>query len=300
MKLFLIRSHINAIFVFSAFLICSSCAVVLEIKDKIPGYNCGDGILDEYEECDGEELGANSCITNGFLNGQLSCNNDCTLNTDLCGSSENCGNGLIDSGEDCDGGNVGDLSCATFGFPEGQVSCNTDCTINRELCKFASTCGNSLIDANETCDSTAVGINSCISLGYEGGDLSCADTCEDFDFSACTIGEGDVGASCKTTADCSILDSVPSLIADCINLLDVMVMGQPQTVYIPGGYCTATCDLGSDMCGDVGDCVDGSFFELEPSCLLRCIVSTECRIGYNCQDLGTGDGKRYCFPPLGK
>jgi len=48
---------------------------------------CGDGIRDGSEECDGSDLGGQTCasVTAGFVQGgTLSCNPDCTLNEDDC------------------------------------------------------------------------------------------------------------------------------------------------------------------------------------------------------------------------
>lgn len=52
---------------------------------------CGDGIQQStHEMCDGTDLGFMTCKTQGFSSGEVSCNNDCTVNTDLC-ECESCG-----------------------------------------------------------------------------------------------------------------------------------------------------------------------------------------------------------------
>jgi hypothetical protein len=49
------------------------------------GAGCGDGVLREGAElCDGDDLGERSCQTLGFSTGQLSCREDCTLDTSGC------------------------------------------------------------------------------------------------------------------------------------------------------------------------------------------------------------------------
>lgn len=61
---------------------------------------CGNNILEINEECDGPDLGENSCTTLGLPeNNMLFCNRDCTFNTTKCG---NCGNCILDSDEECD------------------------------------------------------------------------------------------------------------------------------------------------------------------------------------------------------
>jgi len=61
---------------------------------------CGNGKIEEGEECDGDALGSGSCKTFGFNGGgTLSCDPDtCRYNTEMCrlgsdGNSSNGGNG---------------------------------------------------------------------------------------------------------------------------------------------------------------------------------------------------------------
>ena len=45
---------------------------------------CGDGVQQEGEMCDGEDLGLNDCQSLGYLDGMLACRRDCTLDESLC------------------------------------------------------------------------------------------------------------------------------------------------------------------------------------------------------------------------
>lgn len=45
---------------------------------------CGNNSAEWNEDCDGEEIGMGTCITEGFNSGSLSCNEDCTYNTEEC------------------------------------------------------------------------------------------------------------------------------------------------------------------------------------------------------------------------
>ncbi|HKU42400.1 MAG TPA: CAP domain-containing protein [Polyangiales bacterium] len=45
---------------------------------------CGDGVRSGSEQCDGSDLGGNTCTGVGFNGGALSCAADCTLNTAQC------------------------------------------------------------------------------------------------------------------------------------------------------------------------------------------------------------------------
>jgi hypothetical protein len=45
---------------------------------------CGNGIQEPGEQCDGADLGGQTCISLGFISGTLSCNLGCTFNTSGC------------------------------------------------------------------------------------------------------------------------------------------------------------------------------------------------------------------------
>ena len=47
-------------------------------------YVCGDGVKEEFEPCDGEEFGDNTCGTEGFLGGEIACSSTCELDTSAC------------------------------------------------------------------------------------------------------------------------------------------------------------------------------------------------------------------------
>lgn len=83
-----------------------------------PAKLCGNGKLDEGEICDGNFIGAFegaplncSFVTNRPSEGSLSCNEDCTLNTNAC--IPLCGNGKLDPKEECDAGNPSTSSYCT-------------------------------------------------------------------------------------------------------------------------------------------------------------------------------------------
>ncbi|MBZ9571774.1 hypothetical protein KJA15_00310 [Patescibacteria group bacterium] len=48
--------------------------------------NCGNGILETGEQCDGSAFGGETCVSRGFASGTLSCNDDCTFDTSDCTS----------------------------------------------------------------------------------------------------------------------------------------------------------------------------------------------------------------------
>lgn len=47
-------------------------------------YECGDGIQEFTEECDGNDFGKTTCVTMGYVGGSLSCTLTCTLDASNC------------------------------------------------------------------------------------------------------------------------------------------------------------------------------------------------------------------------
>lgn len=121
---------------------------------------CGDGTLDDFEECD-----------DGNVAGGDGCQGDCLLSV--------CGDGIVDAGEQCDDGNL--VSCdgcsaecaSRPGFVCGDAvlneECGEECDDGNNTdsdgcqgdCQLAE-CGDGIIDAGEQCDDgDAVDIDEC-------------------------------------------------------------------------------------------------------------------------------------------
>jgi hypothetical protein len=64
---------------------CSDTATVVAGGQPLPPF-CGDGVINACgEECDGTDLGGETCITGGFAGGgTLSCTPSCTFDTSAC------------------------------------------------------------------------------------------------------------------------------------------------------------------------------------------------------------------------
>jgi hypothetical protein len=78
------------------------------------GEQCGNAMLEPAEECDGPDLGGQTCVSLGFDGGMLSCAADCTFDASGCTSCmpapEICDDGLDN---DCDGAtDCADATCA--------------------------------------------------------------------------------------------------------------------------------------------------------------------------------------------
>ena len=48
---------------------------------------CGNGVIDQGEQCDGSNLAGQTCSSRGYTGGTLSCNSTCTINTSQCTSA---------------------------------------------------------------------------------------------------------------------------------------------------------------------------------------------------------------------
>jgi cysteine-rich repeat protein len=139
-----------------------------------PPASCGDGKLDNGEECD-----------NGDANGPgQSCKGDCTDNV--------CGDGDVGPGEGCDDGNQNDAddcsnACVSASCGNGEIEGNEQCDdmndVDDDACTNACTtpaCGDDIVqkDAGEDCD--------------DGADNGPGKACK-LDCSANICGDGDVG-----------------------------------------------------------------------------------------------------------
>ena len=191
---------------------------------------CGNDSISGSEECDGTDLGGQSCATMGYDGGMLGCNPDCTFDTNGC---YDCGDAMIDPGEACDGGNLGGETCVGLGFDGGTLTCSPICAFDTSNCYG---CNDGTLDPGEECDGADLDGQSCGSLGFDGGTLACSGSCT-LDTSGCyACGDGMInpGESC-----------------DGANL-----GGQDCTDLGFGGgtlACNATCGYDTSGCYDCGD-----------------------------------------------
>jgi hypothetical protein len=233
-----------------------------------PAEACGNDVIEGDEVCDGTELGAEDCMTQGFDDGTLACAADCSgYDTRGC-ANFNCGNNVAEGKEACDGTDLGGVTCQTEGFTSGTATCELNCgAVDLSEC---GTCGNVIVDGDEVCDDFLLFGQSCESQGYSSGTLGCAADCLTYDFSQCINCGNDVIDGVEPC------DGVDLGGADCIS-----------EGYVAGTLaCAADCTLdisGCNTCGnaavDPGEGCDGANLN-----------------GQTCASLGLTGGTLACSP----
>ena len=109
-----------------------TCSDECALLDDACEPKCGNGQLDDDEECD-TDVGAATCEGLGAAGGELSCGPSCAFDLSEC---EMCGNGSIDGAEDCDGEDLNDQTCADFLLNgEGSVGCSDACAFDISDCE---------------------------------------------------------------------------------------------------------------------------------------------------------------------
>lgn len=135
---------------------------------------CGDGIVQAGESCDGRDL-AGSCVDYGFDDGVLVCDAECNHITDACFT---CGDGDVSIAEVCDGTEFGGATCLSLGFGGGALQCSVDCqTVIDTGCQPLPTCGDGQQNGGEVCDGVDLGAATCQTQGFDLGTISCTPNC---------------------------------------------------------------------------------------------------------------------------
>ena len=116
------------------------------------GPTCGNGTIEQGEDCDGVNLDNRTCQDLGYPGGDLGCDATCHFDVSQCVGADTCGNGTLDLGEECDGSRLGGNTCQSLGFSGGVLACSADCSLDTSGCTSPESCGNGQQDENEECD----------------------------------------------------------------------------------------------------------------------------------------------------
>ncbi len=204
---------------------------------------CGNGIVNDGEECDGQELGGRTCLTEtGLAEGELTCTSSCQVDTSGC---HQCGNGIIEAGEECDGEELGGKTCQSeVGVSDGLLACTATCQVDTSGCHG---CGNGVLEAGEECDGQDFGDKTCMSeAGLPDGDLTCTSSCQ-VDTSMCHMcGNGVVEAGEECDGQAFGAKTCQSEV------------GLPDGTLL----CDGACRVESSLCHDCGN----GIIEVEEAC----------------------------------
>ena len=140
---------------------------------------CGNGIVEEGEECD--ESAPPDLVCPVRLT-------PCQL-CDACQwvPGRWCGDGEVGPGEVCESDDdLVDVTCVDWGFTGGAIRCSS-CRVSTSEC--TSACGDGVLNPGEECDPGNGGVfrgsrPSCTRWGYDGGTVACGDYCR-FDLAGC-------------------------------------------------------------------------------------------------------------------
>jgi hypothetical protein len=137
----------------------------------VPSANCGDGMMNPGEQCDGTNITVACTDIDQYTGGTLSCDVMCMLNATQCtgGSAGVCGDGTVNAGETCDGTNFTELTCLNFSFLSGPLGCTSNCEINTTNCPTGTYCGDGSCNGGELCSTCPGDCGGC------GG--GCSDQC---------------------------------------------------------------------------------------------------------------------------
>jgi hypothetical protein len=206
---------------------------------------CGDGVLDDGEACDDDQLGDQTCESLDFDAGTLACTTDCELDTTGC-VLFSCGNGVIEDKEACDGTELDGATCAGLGFGAGEVVCSAQCQLDTSAC-----CGDGQQGGTEACDDLDLDGQTCAGLGYPGGTLACTADCT-LDETACSVcGDATIG-------DGEVCDGADLGGADCASIGMGFFGGTLACAPVTCQYDTSACNLCGNAAIDAGEACDGA------------------------------------------
>ncbi len=163
------------------------CASFVTAACQGSGPVCGDNVIGGDETCAGTDLAGQTCVSLGYLSGDLGCADDCTT-FDASGCfGATCGNSVVEGIELCDGANLAGNSCTGLGFAAGDLACDADCLgFDTSGCSTQA-CGNNHVEGAEACDGSDLAGQTCLTQGFYGGTLLCNAGCTAFVTTGCSL-----------------------------------------------------------------------------------------------------------------
>jgi hypothetical protein len=248
---------------------------------------CGNGIREGAEQCDGDDFGSATCDGQGCTGGgTLACNLDCTFDYSGCSGCPVCGNGTCERPENCSSCAADCISgsLATCGNNICEIANGEDCENCPSDCNGTSTgkksdrycCGSGAgqnpvgctdtrcTSGGNTCLSTTAPLYCCGDETCEGGETTsnCSVDCGGSG-SFCGDGVCDPGETeCNCSQDCGSPPATESICGDlidndCDNLVDCddpdcdgsSLCGQCLPLF---QSCTRNSDCCNNRCRDIG------------------------------------------------
>ena len=110
-----------------------ACSAECQVDDTgCDEFVCGNEIREtDFEECDTEDFGDDSCRERGFFDGDLACDESCVVSEEGCVDNV-CGNGTLEGEEVCEPGAITE-TCADYEsepevpFVSGVLACGGEC-----------------------------------------------------------------------------------------------------------------------------------------------------------------------------
>lgn len=118
-----------SVFVFSSWDTVKQSAQIISFTAVVPG--CGNGIIEDGEECDTSEYAGASCQTKGFTGGTLSCTRSCLYNVTACTrpSSSGGGGGGRSTKKPTSVNNAAQVIVSGYAYPQSAVTVLKDTQI---------------------------------------------------------------------------------------------------------------------------------------------------------------------------
>jgi len=277
---------------------------------------CGNGSLDTDEQCEGTNLGGQTCdsLGLGYVGGDLSCSTSCLFDTSLC-DLPTCGNGALDTAEQCDGILLNNQTCESVGsYIGGSLLCSGSCAFDVSNC-IPIVCGDGVISTGEVCDdNNQDGGDGCNILCNVESGWSCTENSPSVCTLLCGNSQVDSGEDCDTAnlngADCESLGFVGGQLSCNTNCefntdsCDDPVCGDGVISTSVGEQCDDTNTTNSDGCSSLCQVEMGWVCQFEPSqCSPSCgngniDPGEDCDganlNGADCQSLGFAGGSLGC------